>query len=123
MFISFLILIKVIISYPSCKSYNFHWLTCNPKTNLCQKCEKPEILIPDEKGGSIGSQNCILGKNYCFECDKDGKLCKNCDDGYFPDENGGYSYTNNCKISYNGECIECQDNYILIGQLYNLKIC
>ena len=115
--------IKNIISLPSCKSYYNYCQTCNPKTNLCQKCEKQEILIPDENGGCIGSKICQVGKNYCLECDSDGKLCNSCDSGYAPDENGGCSYSNYCEISYNGECLKCKENYILIGQQYNFKIC
>ena len=117
------ILIKKIISNPSCEIYINHCYKCNPKTNLCSKCEIPEILMPDENGGCIGSKKCILGKNYCLECDANGELCKMCDSGFYPDENGACSYSNYCKISYKGECIECLDNYILIGQRFNLKIC
>ena len=123
MFLTVYILIKIILSNLICKSYINHCSSCNTKTNLWKKCEKPNVLIPDENGGCIGSKRCFLGKNYCFECEADGKLCKKCDPGYFPDENGGCSYANNCKISYNGECIECKEDFILIGKLYNLKIC
>ena len=66
--------------------------------------------------------------NQCIECSEDEKLCKKCNDGYFPDKNGGCSYTDNCEISYRGECIKCKDDYILIGEEnYNgeieIKIC
>ena len=121
--IFFYILFNKILLNPSCESYLNHCLTCNPKTNLCKRCEKPDILIPDEKGGCIGSKKCILGKNYCLECESDGKICNLCDSGYFPDENGGCSYSNFCKISFKGECIECIDNYILVGKQFELKIC
>ena len=36
--------------------------------------------------------------------------------GYFSYENGGSSYANNCKIFYIGECIECKEDFILIGK-------
>ena len=122
-FIFYFVLIKIIISNPSCESYINHCFKCNPKTNLCDKCEQPDVLIPDLIGGCIGKQKCQAGKNYCLECQFDEKLCKTCDEGYFPDENGGCSYSNYCKISYRGECIECKSKYILIGQKFDLKIC
>ena len=48
--------------------------------------------------------------------------------GYFPYENGGCSYTDNCEISYKGKCLKWKEDYILIGQedIYNndaIKIC
>ena len=51
------------------------------------------------KGGYEGAKTCLLGNNYCKEYDEDSKLCKACEDVYFPYENGGCSYTNNCEIS------------------------
>ena len=51
-----------------------------------------------------------------MECSPKGDLCIICPDGYYPDENGGCTYTENCAISDRGECIECSDNYILIGK-------
>ena len=50
-----------------------------------------------------------------MQCNENEELCKECDIGYFPDENGGCSLTENCIISYKGECLQCKDNYILIG--------
>ena len=50
-----------------------------------------------------------------------------CEDGYYPDNNGGCSYTPNCEISYKGECSICKRNYILIGNrndsVVSLKLC
>ena len=117
------ILIKSIYCNISCESYINHCFKCNPRTNLCSKCEQPEVLIPDEQGGCKGIQKCLIGKNYCYECEIDGKYCKTCEEGYYPDENGGCSYSNNCKISYRGECVECNDGYLLIGQKFGLKYC
>ena len=117
------LIIKTIISNPICESYVNHCLKCNPKNNLCSKCEQSEILIPDQNGGCKGIQKCILGKNYCYECELDGKICKTCEEGYYPDENGGCSTTNFCKISYKGLCIECKENFILTGQKFELKFC
>ena len=36
--------------------------------------------------------------------------------GYYPDENGGCSYTKNCEVSYKGNCIKCKEDFILIGK-------
>ena len=94
----------------------------NPLTNLCIKC-KYDVLIPDNNGDCIGAEKCIFGKNYCQECGEEGKICKKCELGYYPDKNGGCSYTENCIISYNGNCIQCENNYILIGKEFDLKIC
>ena len=98
----------------NCVSANF----CS-KGGESGKCEK-DIFVPDLKGGCEGAKKCILGNNYCKECEEDSKLCKICEDGYFPDQNGGCSYTNNCEISSQGQCIKCKDNYILIGENNNL---
>ena len=87
---------------------------CNQLTNKCIICSKEDILIPDDNGGCKGSQKCFAGKNYCLECETEEKLCKTCNKDYYPDENGACSYTNGCKISYKGECLECQEDYILI---------
>ena len=111
-----------IISNPLCIDSKNYCNKCNPLTNLCIKCQY-DILIPDNNGGCIGSQKCILGKNYCNECDSEAKLCKICEKGYFPDKNGGCAYTENCKISIKGECMECENDYILIGKDFELKIC
>ena len=31
---------------------------------------------------------CELGMNACLECNEKNNLCKACEEGYFPDENG-----------------------------------
>ena len=122
-FLLIFLLKKIIISNPSCESYINHCFKCNPRNSLCSRCEYPNILIPDENGGCIATQKCFIGKNYCYECETNGKKCKKCEEGYYPDENGGCSYTNFCKISYKGDCIECKENYLLIGQKFDLKFC
>ena len=96
-----------------CRESKNYCTKCNPLTNLCIICSKEDILIPNEKGGCKGSQKCFAGKNYCLECEKEEKLCINCDKSFYPDENGGCSFTNDCKISYKGECLECKENFIL----------
>jgi len=119
----FLLTTLPIIIYPKCIVSQNYCNKCNPLTDLCALCTKLDVLIPDEKGGCIGTKKCIVGKNYCFECETNNELCKKCDEGLYPDENGGCSYTNFCKISYNGECLECIDDFILVGEEYNYKFC
>ena len=58
----------------------------------------------------------LLGNNYFKECDEDSKLFKVCEDGYFPDENGGWAYINNCEISDHGKCIKYKDNFMINGE-------
>ena len=108
---------------PLCKISTNFCNYCNILTNLCVRCEFPDILVPDKNGGCTGAVRCILGKNNCYECDINGKLCKTCEDNYYPDENGGCSYTEGCEISYMGECLKCKNGYILIGRDRELKIC
>ena len=100
-----------------------HCLKCNPLTNLCSLCENLDVLTPDKYGGCTGTKRCVLGKNYCFDCDENDELCKKCDEGLYPDKNGACSYSNYCKISYKGECLECIEDYILVGEKYNFKFC
>ena len=119
-FLIFAILFQYIFSF-QCKENENGCIKCNPLNKLCLKC-KNDILIPDNQGGCIGIEKCILGKNYCIKCDNSGKLCQNCEEGYFPDENGGCSTAINCLISDQEECIQCKDkdNYIFV---HNTKTC
>ena len=41
---------------------------------------------------------------------------KICEEDYFPNENGGCSYSNNYEISEKGKCIKCKNDFILIGE-------
>ena len=116
-------IISKILTSPSCTESKNYCEICNPFTNLCSKCMKKNILIPDNNGGCIGAQKCELGENYCNECDEEGKICKICEKGFYPDENGGCSFTGNCKISHKGQCLECINDYILIGKKNELSIC
>ena len=104
----FILIIKQAIFLPLYEEGEFYCTKSNYLTKLCIKCEK-DIFVPDLKGGCEGAKKCLLGNNYCKECDEDSKLCKVCEDGYFPDENGGCSYTNNCEISdaLNAKIILC----------------
>ena len=111
----FFILLESIISEPLCIEGKNNCIKCHPTNNLCLKCDK-EIFTPDSNGGCEYYKNCIMGNNYCTECEENENLCKECDNGFFPDEYGGCSYSNNCKISYRGECLECKEDYILLGQ-------
>ena len=121
--IIFLLLIIKITSDPQCANNINHCMKCNQLTNLCIKCEKPDSFTPDNLGGCTGIKACSLGKNYCNECDSQGKLCTKCDEGYYPDENGGCSLATNCKISYKGQCIECKENYIILGSDNKYRLC
>ena len=111
---SFLSIISTIISF-ICEINTNHCLKCNSVTNLCTKCDL-DIYIPNSNGGCTNSNHCQMGKNYCNECNTEENLCIKCELGYFPDGNGGCSYTDNCLISYKGECLECKDEFILIGK-------
>ena len=50
-----------------------------------------------------------------------------CEEGYYPDEYGGCSYTKNCILSQRGRCLKCKEDYVLIGIENNfnegIKIC
>ena len=109
-----LILIQIIFSNPTCKEGTNFCSKCHPVSKLCVKCEK-DIYVPDENGGCTYSKKCVEGNHHCSKCNDEGDLCKECEESYFPDENGGCSYTNNCEISYEGKCLKCKEDFILIG--------
>ena len=109
-----LILIQQIISNPCIEGKN-NCTKCDYINQLCIKCNK-DILIPDENGGCKPAKKCSTGINFCQQCDENSNLCKLCEEYYFPDENGGCTYTDNCEISYKGECIKCKDDFILVGE-------
>ena len=85
-------------------------LKCNKETYLCDKCEN-NALTPDDYGGCKGIKKCTRGENYCLKCNEENNICLVCEDEYYPDHNGGCAYTENCEISYKGECYECINNY------------
>ena len=122
----FIFLLKISLSISSCIIGENHCSKCNPITKLCVKCEE-NIYIPDQKGGCENAKKCIMGNNQCIECNEMGNVCKKCIEGYFPDENGGCSYTDNCEISFEGKCLKCKENFILIGLnvtfIEGIKIC
>ena len=90
----YFLIIKIKISYLICLEGENNCIKCNYLTKLCIKCSL-DIYIPDNKGGCVPSKTCSLGKNYCNKCSDDLNKCAVCDDGYFPDENFGCSYTDN----------------------------
>ena len=120
-YLFFIVIIKICIS-PNCKIYEKYCLKCNPLTNLCVQCEYNN-LIPDKLGGCIPNKKCEVGNNYCNECNNEGEICSNCENGYFPDAYGGCSYTDNCLLSNKGLCLQCKNDYILIGNFSEFKIC
>ena len=106
-----------------CKEGTNNCYRCDPLTKLCTKCSL-EIYSPDENGGCSPLGKCILGKNYCTECDENHKKCSICDSNTFPDENGGCSFIDNCEVSYHGQCLKCKSNFALIGKADDsFKIC
>ena len=114
-YFSLFIFSNIILTKQACVQGQNLCSKCNPITKLCVKCEK-DIYSPDANGGCEYSKKCVFGNNHCLECLNDGKTCKECDVGYFPDEYGGCSITDNCEVSYKGECLKCKDNYVLIGR-------
>ena len=119
MFIIFLFLLEEILLFPSCEEGKNNCLKCNYINNLCVKCNK-NIYSPDQNGGCGNAKKCLMGQNYCNECTEEEDICQKCEIGYFPDENGGCSYTDNCEISYKGECLKCKEDFILTGKkIYN----
>ena len=120
--IYFIVFISIQISSSStiCVEGENFCSSCNPVTKLCEKCDK-DVFILNESGECIGVKKCMMGNNYCIKCIENSYLCEVCEEGYFPDENGGCAYTNNCEISYRGECLKCKYDSILIG--IETKIC
>ena len=116
---SFLSIFLTINSF-TCEENANHCLKCNPVTNLCLRCDL-EIYTPDASGGCGNAKHCEAGKNYCSKCNEKEDLCETCEIGYFPDENGGCSFTDNCLISYKGNCLEYSENFILIGNMEEEK--
>ena len=115
-------LLIFISSDPVCTENSRNCEKCNPITNLCYRCTK-NSFIPDDTGGCIKKKQCNMGKNFCDQCNEKGDLCLICEIGFYPDEVGGCSYTENCNISDKGECLECKEDFFLIGQSNNFKIC
>ena len=118
-------ILEIALSIPFCVEGENNCSKCNPITKLCVKCDK-DVYSPDENGGCENAKKCTTGNNYCNECSEE-NICKLCEEGFFPDDNGGCSYTNNCEISYKGQCLKCKEDFILIGKENNLykeiKIC
>ena len=111
-FIYFILLLH--FSIQECQVNYNNCIKCDPLTNLCLKCYK-DVYKPDLNGGCEPFKQCVSGLNYCNSCGQSNNLCSSCALGFFPDQNGGCSTTDNCKISYNGECLECVEDFYLIG--------
>ena len=115
-----LLIIKTIFSDNTCIENNNYCKKCHPLTNKCIKCVS-DNFIPNKDGGCTGK--CILGKNYCNKCDLEGKLCIECQSNFYPDKVGGCSLVPNCESSYEGICVKCEDEFILIGEDKGMKVC
>ena len=110
----YLLILNPILMEPFCKEGENNCYRCDPLTKLCTICSL-DIYSPDEKGGCEPSGKCTIGKNYCLECDTEEKYCDKCEIGLYPDLNGGCSFIPNCELSYRGNCMKCQQDFILIG--------
>ena len=110
-FISLIILTEI-LSVPICKEKENYCIQCHPVKKICTKCQY-NVFTPDKTGVCEGIKKCTVGINQCLTCSDDGYLCDICEQSYFPDENGGCSFSDNCAISYNGECLKCKEDFIL----------
>ena len=106
-----------LINLQTCDVNVNNCLKCNPMTNLCVQCSY-SVYIPDENGGCVPYQKCTAGLNFCDQCNSKETLCLVCDIGYYPDENGACSYTDNCEISYNGDCLNCKNDFYLLDNKF-----
>ena len=112
-FIAILLITLISLSFSAvCKEGSKNCAKCNPITKQCIKCDK-NVYSLNKNGECEQSKICVLGQNYCIECNELGNLCQKCEEGYFPDENGACSYSNNCRISYLGKCLKCNSGYFL----------
>ena len=114
-----LLSLGILLAAQTCQKGLDNCALCNPISKLCLECEY-EVYVPNKEGGCQKAKTCTVGKNYCNECSEDTKLCEKCEVGYFPDENGGCSYSDNCEVSFKGKCLECKKNFILSR---NINIC
>ena len=121
-FIFLINIINPILLLPSCKEGINNCYRCNPLTKLCDICIL-DVYTPDNNGGCIPAGKCVAGNNYCKNCDEEGKKCRECEKGLYPDKNGGCSFDENCEISYRGNCLQCKEDYILVGEDSGFKIC
>ena len=112
----FIFLLNLIEIFPKCVESENLCKKCHPLTNICISCLASDVLIPNKEGGCDGSKKCVAKKNYCNKCDENEKLCQSCEYGFYPDENGGCSYSNDCKISSKGECLKCKEDFILLDK-------
>ena len=121
-FLLYLSFLFVTIITENCEIGKNFCIKCNDKADKCLDCNYDDILKSDENnGGCVGKKVCSPGENYCDQCNTASSLCLYCDIGYYADSNGGCANTENCEISYKGECLKCSDDFYLVGK--NIKIC
>ena len=113
-----LLSLLIFISSQKCQPNINNCAQCHPLTNLCAVC-KNAVYKPDQEGGCGLSKQCKIGENYCIECNGKNDICSKCELGFFADENGGCSSTDNCVISENGNCLECKEDFYLIKRYFN----
>ena len=113
-------LLTQLLFIQSCVPNENFCLECHSLANICIKCQN-NLLTPDENGECVGVKKCSIGENYCIGCNDQNTVCQECETGYYPDENGACSYTENCEISYNGKCLKCKQNFLLVGD--SVKVC
>ena len=113
LFIYFLYFVVLPLSFQSCSPNMNHCIKCSSNSDLCIQCDK-NIYKPDINGGCEFSKSCKYGQNYCSSCNSN-NLCSSCELGYYPDENGGCATTENCLASYKGECLQCAEDFYLVG--------
>ena len=115
-----ILIIKIVFSDNLCIENKNYCKKCHPLTDLCIKCVSDNFIINNE-GGCTGK--CIVGRNYCNECNSEETLCNTCQPNFYPDKVGGCSIVPNCESSYEGKCVQCEEDYILIGDDNGFKIC
>ena len=116
----FLFLLKLITINSECINNQNNCEICHPLNDICLKCIS-DNYFPEENGGC--EPKCTLGKNFCYKCSEDLSICLTCEQGYFPDKIGGCAFVPNCYSSYKGKCLQCEEDYILIGEENTFQIC
>ena len=104
-----------IFQFKNCMKYYNFCIQCNQITDLCDYCIFP-VFKPDLTGGCEGAKHCTPNNNFCLECNQGSTLCQKCENEYLPDNNGGCALTDNCEVSYRGECQICKQNYNLVNE-------
>lgn len=111
----FIVLQLKIFQNKKCNKYENFCIQCNENTDLCEYCFF-NVFKPDLSGGCEGSKKCSPNINLCLQCNENSTLCHTCEQGYLPDNNGGCTLTNNCEVSFHGNCQICKQQYSLINK-------